>query len=438
MTGINFDNVIHIQPIEDGVSEQEFEQEVGRLDNRINTIEASSDVTDVVGTYSDLENYDISTLTDNDIIKVLVDSTHNDATSYYRWSITSETFSYIGSLGPFASEDYVDNNFANKDLSNLSTQGNARLHALKGYSDEGELLTDAEGLADVTSYAHSTFDLSKFTVAGSPVISDDGLLTSNNSTSYVTIPTSVLQGLSSGESFSIEWYANEITGRYGYAFGNDTLANQRITIGRFNATNNFYFQIYLNEEGTDTKHLVSGNWNVNEFRKKRFTYDGIDTYELSAQNATGEWISLATLTSLYKLSEQTTPLRVGTNLINGIDFKQLSITVDGVEVFSGNKTGIDTYTIDGNTVTIPYTLSKTGSKIVDSTYRTQVNAVYNEYGYAPYYTLSDTDFTLPMGEVYGMIERKMPNTTAIVTISQTDYNNLTVIDPNTLYIITGA
>ncbi|MEE1043744.1 MAG: hypothetical protein UH854_07240, partial [Clostridia bacterium] len=52
----------------------------------------------------------------------------------------------------------------NTTLSNLDATGNARLHALKGYKDTGEILTDAEGLADVTKYAHSTFDLSKFTV----------------------------------------------------------------------------------------------------------------------------------------------------------------------------------------------------------------------------------------------------------------------------------
>jgi hypothetical protein len=30
--------------------------------------------------------------------------------------------------------------------------------------------------------------------------------------------------------------------------------------------------------------------------------------------------------------------------------------------------------------------------------------MYEQSGYAPYYTLGDNDFTLPMGEIYGMIE----------------------------------
>ena len=93
------------------------------------------------------------------------------------------------------------------------------------------------------------------------------------------------------------------------------------------------------------------------------------------------------------------PERVGISL----DLKNFSVTSGGIPVFSSNQTGIDTYTIGGTTVTIPYALSKTGSKIVNSYYRTQVTSLYNQQGYAPYYTLSDTDFTLPMGELYGFI-----------------------------------
>ena len=43
---------------------------------------------------------------------------------------------------------------------------------------------------------------------------------------------------------------------------------------------------------------------------------------------------------------------------------------------------------------IPYTQSKTGSKIVDGGYRDRVQDMYNQFGYTHYYTLGDTDFTL--------------------------------------------
>lgn len=71
------------------------------LQNQIDAISVSSDVVDVVGTYQELLDYDTTHLKDNDIVKVLDDSTHNDALSYYRWDKETETWSYIGSEGPF-------------------------------------------------------------------------------------------------------------------------------------------------------------------------------------------------------------------------------------------------------------------------------------------------------------------------------------------------
>lgn len=74
----------------------------------IRTIEAASDVVDVVGTYAELEAYDTSKLHDNDLIKVLQDETHGDAITYYRWSTTTETFSYVGEQGPYYTQAQTD------------------------------------------------------------------------------------------------------------------------------------------------------------------------------------------------------------------------------------------------------------------------------------------------------------------------------------------
>lgn len=78
------------------------------LQNQIDSIVASSDVVDIVGTYQELQNYDTSKLGDNDIIKVLDDSTHNNATSYYRWKKTTTTWQYIGSEGPYYTKSETD------------------------------------------------------------------------------------------------------------------------------------------------------------------------------------------------------------------------------------------------------------------------------------------------------------------------------------------
>ena len=80
------------------------------LQNQIDAITVSSDVIDILGTYQDLQNYDTSHVKANDIIKVLQDSTHNDAMSYYRWVITDHVgaWVYVGSEGPYYTKSESD------------------------------------------------------------------------------------------------------------------------------------------------------------------------------------------------------------------------------------------------------------------------------------------------------------------------------------------
>ena len=78
------------------------------LQGQIDAISSASDVVDVVGTYAELQDYDTSKLSDNDIIKVLTDETHDNAISYYRWNDTTNVFTYIGSQGPFYTKSETD------------------------------------------------------------------------------------------------------------------------------------------------------------------------------------------------------------------------------------------------------------------------------------------------------------------------------------------
>lgn len=82
------------------------------LQSQIDAIVASSDVFDIVGTYAELQAYDTSTVPVNDIIKVLVDETHGDSASYYRW--TGTTWSYIGSEGASYTKAEADTKFLSK------------------------------------------------------------------------------------------------------------------------------------------------------------------------------------------------------------------------------------------------------------------------------------------------------------------------------------
>ena len=98
------------------------------LQGQIDAISASSDVKDIVGTYAELQNYDTSTLGNNDIIKVLQDETQDDATTYYRWSTSTETFSLIGEEGPYYTKSQTDTLLTSKQNvlipgSNISITG---------------------------------------------------------------------------------------------------------------------------------------------------------------------------------------------------------------------------------------------------------------------------------------------------------------------------
>lgn len=84
------------------------------LQSQIDAITASSDVTDVVGTYAQLQAYDTSSLPPNSIIKVLQDENHNGEITYYRWVITGGTGSWvlIGEEGPYYTKSQADGRFA--------------------------------------------------------------------------------------------------------------------------------------------------------------------------------------------------------------------------------------------------------------------------------------------------------------------------------------
>ena len=116
---LDFDNTINRVEQEisnintNKASKTELEQEKSarelsdtNLQSQIDAITSSSDVVDIVATYSELQNYDTSTLTEEDVIKVLNDSTHNNAISYYRWS--NSIWNYIGSEGPFYTRSETD------------------------------------------------------------------------------------------------------------------------------------------------------------------------------------------------------------------------------------------------------------------------------------------------------------------------------------------
>lgn len=108
------------------------------VDEQINLVEMQSDVIDVVGTYADLQAYDTTNVKENDLIKVITDSTHNNATSYYRW--VSNAWVYVASEGPYYTTSQADNLFVTKTTQIAGVSIGSGISAVDLYS----------GLFDIT------------------------------------------------------------------------------------------------------------------------------------------------------------------------------------------------------------------------------------------------------------------------------------------------
>ena len=354
--------------------------------------------------------------------------------------ITAGTYTYptdivVNSKGQVTSitEGQAGANSANQDLSNLGPLGLDKLNQSKAL-ETGSVSSDADVYADVLKYAHSTFDRSKFEVIGSPNITDDGIASGFSTANYITTPSSF--NFASAQSFEIllaittpsnTASVTSYTGFFNTLSSDNTefivvgyeLENSRFVYGLGTTTGTFWNIYSSNTIQPDTKYYIKIK---------------VDNTTVTIQISTNgtDWITDASGTISSPLNINNV-LRFGLDrslsqpFEGTIDLKYFSITADGIPVFSGNQTGIDiikpdnyevvgepTITEDGivsginSSNAIPYTLSKTGSKIVDAAYRDRVQDVYEQYGTAMYYTLDEENqnFTLPMGDIYGMIEKK--------------------------------
>lgn len=153
----------------------------------INTIEAKSDVVDVVGTHAELEAYDTSTLHDNDLIKVLQDETRNDAITYYRWSTSTSAFSYVGAEGPYYTTSETDLLIAGKQDTlvagtniQIAADGKTISATDTTYTAGANVSIDANNVISATDTTYSAFTGATSSTAGAaglvpaPAAGDEG------------------------------------------------------------------------------------------------------------------------------------------------------------------------------------------------------------------------------------------------------------------------
>jgi len=359
------------------------------LQTQIDAITAASDVTDIVGTYAELQAYDTTELPDNSIIKVLQDESRQNETTYYRWVITSGVGAWvlIGEEGPYYTISQADNKFATQatvgNLNNLATSDKSSvvnaMNELASVLDptqtadyiknskaiySGEVSENASILPQIQEMAHSTFDRSKFTVVGSPNITDDGIASGFSAypntaktirTSFIDLskPCKIIERVTTGNTIS----AGAI-----FAGGSAGIAL------RLRSENTIICSLLLSDNTTliaesytntiqniqpNTNYICTYEWSGTQHFYRIFTENGVKIFERSAKSSVAPASGTIYLGTTY-----TDTAYIAFN--GSIDLKQFSITVDGVEVFSGRKTGIDTIKPDDYTVVGSPTISADG------------------------------------------------------------------------------
>ena len=241
--------------------------------------------------------------------------------------------------------------------------------------------------------ALDTIKANNYTVTGSPTITDDGIFKAN----------------ATGDYIQKTGFTNEIKkelrcdGRFYYS-------TKTINTGNvINLANGSLISWNINSNGLIT---LSDGTNTSTVQIEIPLKDG-DIFDTEI---------------IYNAS--TITLNVCLN--EGVNYTT-SIASQGLTTFNTwNLTAEETYwggTIDLNTIhvyidgnlvyqpclKIPYTITKTGSKIVDAAYRLRVEDCYNQYGSGNYYLFSNAteQFALPMPDIYGIIESLKLNITAI-------------------------
>ena len=178
------------------------------LQSQIDAIVSSSDVFDIVGTYAELQAYDISTVPVNDIIKVLVDSTHSNAATYYRCVETGgvKSWSYIGSEGAYYTKSESDSLFVEqtttvngKALSTNITLTASDVGALPSSTTIGNgTLTIQNNSVDVDTFSANATSNKTINIITptktSDLTNDSGFIDSSGLSSYATT-TDLTNGL---------------------------------------------------------------------------------------------------------------------------------------------------------------------------------------------------------------------------------------------------
>lgn len=108
------------------------------LQTQIDTIEATQNIVDIVGTKTELDNYDTTHLKDGAKIQVLDDETQNHASTIYKFNKSESSFSLVGTFGSYYTKAETENliSEASNDLEDtIESEASDRADADSALSD---------------------------------------------------------------------------------------------------------------------------------------------------------------------------------------------------------------------------------------------------------------------------------------------------------------
>ena len=234
-----------------------------------------------------------------------------------------------------------------------------------------------------------------YTVVGSPTITEDGVASGFTNDNYIK-----LTNIFTPENNS--WEIN-----ISFTTGNDITTRQFII-------NSYYgISIYITQSGNLNIALGSGsNFNI----LNDSSIDNIKTntkYNLKISFNKTQYLIM--LNNVIVKTISSTDIISNNVIYLGIHNSSQNPLISGSIDLNSFKIHVDNELVYQPCLKIPYTQSNTGSKIVDSNYRDRVYDIYEQYHSAPYYTIdtANKNITMPMGELYGMLENKADKTNVL-------------------------
>lgn len=219
-----------------------------------------------------------------------------------------------------------------------------------------EVKDDATLYAKVNKLAHSTFDRSKFPVAGSPKITDDGIASGFSTANYLTKTLNI----NNCTNLKVECVVTVGAKSQNYIFDCLPQVNNLSPLG-LRVSNNMYFNFLNTNNAQQTVSNTVANIGDTYFA----------SFELQGTNIIATFKNLSTGVEEIKTAVNASPITINEIKLGvarsiaapwqgSIDLKQFSITVDGKEVFNGNKEGLDVIKPDDYTVVGSPTITEDG------------------------------------------------------------------------------